>query len=130
MKNCEYYETQVVRDYLAHEGKTLFIHNFTAFVGDSDEQVDLCLHKPVAVRLDPNQANSSLFNWRDDWIDPYWDVTILDNKHPELPKQGVRSAYTYGPSYNRKTGEVECGHWRKATWNERLTFKVAQFFGW
>lgn len=93
-------EKQVLEDYRKVAGKVLLVNELTAYLGDTDEQGDLHFESPIAVRVLPNQDEHSLLHYNDEWIDPYWDVEIVDNCDKSL-----RGAYIFGTSYNSATGE-------------------------
>jgi hypothetical protein len=45
-------EAQVMQDYEAHKGKILLVRSLTAFLGQSDNQVELNFNPPIKARLD------------------------------------------------------------------------------
>lgn len=109
---------KVLADYRAVAGKVLMVRDITAYIGNTCNQVDIFFNPPIAVRVDRGQDDepeSTLFHESDEWIDPYWNVTIADWSHPSIPEHGIRSAYMFGTSYNLKTGEVMHGLWEMAT---------------
>lgn len=99
-------EKSVVADHKAHEGKILLASMLTGYIGNTDYQIDLAFNKPVRVRVEP-AIESDLIRVQDDWLDPVWNVTILDKDHPELPKEGLRSCWLHGTSYNYENGDIE-----------------------
>ena len=98
-------EDIVVKEHDALVGKLIAAKTLTGYLGVSDEQVELFFKEPIIVRVCPMKAEDGVIHYTDDWIDPYWDVEIVDEKHSELPAAGLRSCWVFGHSINTKTGE-------------------------
>jgi hypothetical protein len=117
-------ERLVLMDYVEHLGKVLLAYELDGYIGDTCFSDTFHFKIPIRVRV--VKTGAGLYHRVDDWFDPYWDVVILDNRHPELPAEGLRSGWVFGPSRNIVTGEIELSSWRRETWNDRL----ASWFGW
>lgn len=109
-------EQKVLEDYRAVSGKVILVRDLTAFIGDTCDQRDFCFDPPIAVRvekrMDIDPRSSGLLRWADkDWIDPYWDIEIVDTDRIDIPPEGLRGCYMFGTSYNIKTGECESTDW-------------------
>lgn len=63
---------------------------------DDDNCRDFACDPPARVRV-MRTARESVLHWNDDWLDPYWDVELVE-PHPVL--KGVRSMWVFGTSYN------------------------------
>ncbi len=100
-------EELVLREHAGHAGKILLVSRLTAYLGDTDDQGEFSFDPPIRVRVEPEADKTAITHQVDDWIDPYWDVEIVETNHPQLPKEGLRSAWIFGPSINVKTGERE-----------------------
>ena len=109
-------EEKVIAEHAAAVGKVLLAHCVTGYIGDTDEQIDAWFDPPIRVRVEPMLPEQGLLNWTDEeWLDPYWDVEVIDTTHPNLPPVGLRSCWVYGTSYNAATGEIQESHeWRFA----------------
>ena len=98
--NREELEEQARKDHAEHVGKVLTVKNIQGYIGD--ESGDFCCNPPAKVRVLPCAHPEDLEHWVDEWLDPYWDVELVE-PHPQL--EGARSFWIYGISYNAKTGE-------------------------
>lgn len=115
-------ENRVLADYRAVAGKVLMASVVSGYLGDTDDSGCFKFDPPLAVRVDAGmdaQPQHGLFHWNDEWLDPYWDVTIIGT-HPDLPPEGLRSAWIDGTSYNAETGECERYRWRFETFREKV----------
>jgi hypothetical protein len=93
-------EARAQADYDAVVGKTIEIHQITGYdERDNSVEVD---GVSIQVRVDSTDP-SNLRHWCDEYLDPYWDVTPIGD-HPQLA--GLRSLWTYGPSYKVVEGAV------------------------
>lgn len=108
------YEKAVIEDHTAHVGVVLLAYWVNGYVGDTDEQRDVRFDPPIRVRVLPMRPNEGLLHYCDEFIDPYWDVEIVETQHPALPAGGLRSCWIFGRSINTKTGEhVPCIEWQR-----------------
>jgi hypothetical protein len=92
-----------LEDYERVVGKTFFVKEFSAYV-DSDS-IDFSLEEPVKAKV-VKTPKMDVLHWNDsNWLDPYWDLEILEipgtmlAEHPKLEK--MTSAYMFGDSYSR-----------------------------
>jgi hypothetical protein len=77
-------------DHAAKVGAVLTVDFLVGYIGDTDVQTEH--YGPTQVRVLPT-ATEDLKHSVDDWLDPYWDVEVLD------ASLNLRSAWIYGPSY-------------------------------
>ena len=113
-------EDLALADYKAVEGKVIFVKFVAGFVGDDTDSSEHYFNPPIRGRVDKGQnPEHGILHWNDNYLDPYWDVTIVDRKHPQLPKEGLRSCWTDGPSYSI-TGEKGDLQFTFETWKQRL----------
>jgi hypothetical protein len=98
----EILETHALLDYNLNFGKTMRVDQID---GLDRRQISTTIFAPVGksflVRLiETNQTD--LFHWNDDFIDPYWNIEVidacgLDSEMPEYP-------WIFGPSYEANPG--------------------------
>ena len=74
-------------DYELNLGRSLTVDGVVAYVGDDGQDY----FGPFLVRLEKTDAES-LRHSVDEYLDPYWDVTVLDDFDAD-------GAWSYGPSY-------------------------------
>lgn len=94
-------ERRALEDFNAAVGKEITVQMISGY-NDSDDGVDVD-GVSIRVRVDSTK-NVSLDHWVDEYLDPYWDVTPI-GEYPELT--GLRSFWTFGPSYRVIDGKVE-----------------------
>jgi hypothetical protein len=114
----ELYENIACQDHRDAVGSVILVDYLTAYRGDTDNQDAYHFDPPLAVRVLPAEPGD-LAHWVDEWLDPYWDVEVVDRSHPQLPPEGLRGAYVYGTSYNGVTGDEQGGPVRFETFAER-----------
>ena len=69
-----------------------------------DECIDVICDPPARLRVAAT-PRLDLHHWTcDGWLDPYWNVELVE-PHPALA--GMTSLWTFGPSYNITTGEIQ-----------------------
>lgn len=94
------------------QAETMTLAHFQQFVGKivesnyllgyrGDDPAELYFDEPIKVRIVPTDVNSGLLHWNCEWLDPYYDVELIEGDIGEL-----RSIYIDGPSINTKTDEV------------------------
>ena len=110
-------EALIVAEFAKVSGRVIYVDDLTGYINDSD-QIDLRLKIPVAVRVTGPKDEGGLFHYVGEWLDPYWDIEIVDANHPEIP-EGFRSSYMYGHSVNTETGVRSMAKFRFAKWWER-----------
>lgn len=93
-------EKRALRDFNAAAGKEITVRSITGY----NEQGDSVDVDGVSIRVRVDNTTSSLAHWVDEFLDPYWVVTPI-GEYPELA--GLRSFWTYGPSYRVIDGRVE-----------------------
>jgi len=94
-------EARAISAFYATKGR-VFRADFITGYNDNDDSVDIYPDPPALVRV-IETARDSILRWQDDWLDPYWDVELVE-PHPQL--EGIRSLCVDGPSYNVKDGRV------------------------
>ena len=109
----------VIRDEFAQVmGRVILVKDLEGYVGDAESQ-SLTLTTPVAVRVTgPSKPQDGLYHYVDEWLDPYWDIKVLE-PHPEIP-EGFRSSYMYGHSINTDNGERAMADLQFETWIQAL----------
>jgi len=101
---------KIQEDYAAVYGRPILVSQFTGYNKD-DNSVDFNLDPPLLARV-TDTPELDLFHFAGDgWIDPYWNLERLEARE-ELYK--IRSLWTFGPSYNLKTGETSPAYFRFA----------------
>jgi hypothetical protein len=94
-------ETLALETFRSHKGKVLLVRFLDGYRGN-----DSCTQEfnpPIRVKVvETNRFD--IIHWNDDYLDPYWDVAVLDHRQ-EL--NGLRSTWVNGPSINIPTGQVE-----------------------
>jgi len=95
-------ESLALAEHASHVGKVVLARSISGyFLSDS---FDIVLDPPVRVRVEA-VPEGDIRRWRDDWLDPVWDVAVLDD-HPLLADK--RSFWVHGTSYHRD-GRTEPG---------------------
>lgn len=89
-------EARVLEDYRLVLGQEIRVGYVFGFANDWVEEA---FSPPVLVRVEETEE-SVLLNWRYDWIDPYWNVTVLEDHRFEGD-----STYVDGVSYQVPSGK-------------------------
>jgi hypothetical protein len=106
MRTREDLEKWALEDYKKVVGKTFFVQEFSAYVNSEFmpyESVDFSLEEPVKAKV-VGTSEADVLHWNDEWLDPYWDLEILEipaamlAEHPKLAK--MASVYMFGDSYS------------------------------
>lgn len=101
MATREEIQKWALEDHAQMVGKTIFVRQFTAYYMDGS--VDFSLEEPVKAKMLPT-PEMDILHWNDDWLDPYWDLEILEIPkkmlvdHPKLAN--ITSPYMFGDSYS------------------------------
>jgi hypothetical protein len=124
-------EELALAEYREHAGKLLEVDYLCGY-DEHDDSVDAECR--AIVRVDQNQQpHSGILHWNDEWLDQYWDVTVIRMLQPPTcgvsingEKRGVRlnSTWIYGPSHNVLTGERDWKHVRPLSWGESLRARL------
>lgn len=96
---------KAIADHQAAVGKVHRVVTVIGYVAGTDEQVDLSLDPPVRFIVDDAKPEHGVLHDTGTHLDPYWDLTPCNPADPQIAH--LRSMYTYGPSYDLKTGEKE-----------------------
>jgi hypothetical protein len=108
----------IIRDEFSQVvGRVIYVNTLYGYIGDN--QVDLHLDTPVAVKVVGPGVTKDLYKYVDEWLDPDWDVTLLTKDHPEIPTS-FEASWVYGHSLNTETGERQMLDFRFETWQERV----------
>ena len=108
-------EARALEDYRRAAGRLFLVFNITAY-GDPDAAVtavdpyesgDVAIPDGQRVVVRPGAPDDQLCRWANEWIDPYWDLDPADPGDIAEELTGTGSWWTYGPSYNARTGEVQ-----------------------
>ena len=110
------YEQLALQDHARHVGKVVMVRELTAYPGTSDDSQDFVFDPPLAVRVLPS-SSKEVIHWVDEWLDPYWDVEIVDTAHPNLP-DGLEHPWMFGISYNTEDGKFDGDGFHVETWKE------------
>jgi hypothetical protein len=94
-------ELQALADAAVYEGATIRVSMIDGYSGNDHEQLEL--QPPVLARV-VKTPREDVLHWTDGFIDPYWDVELLED-HPDLPTD-FRNPWVYGISYGLE-GEIE-----------------------
>lgn len=105
---------KAIADHAAALGKVHLCRFVVGFDSD-DEQVELYLNPPVRVLVEPMEPDNGILHDTRTHLDPYWDLEPVKPVDPRIAH--LRSIYTYGPSYNLATGQLETE--RDMIWPER-----------
>jgi hypothetical protein len=95
-------EALALETFKKHRGKVLLVRFLDGYRGN-----DSCVQEfnpPVRVKV-VETSRTDILHWNDDYLDPYWDVAVLDGNREEL--NGLRSTWVNGPSINSLTGQIE-----------------------
>lgn len=101
-------EEIALKEFSEYKGKILLA---TVLLGyENDDSKSWHVDPPILVRV-LETDKSSIFHWNDDWLDPYWDVELLEDR-PEF--KNASSFYVDGPSRNLN-GEVQAPQWKETS---------------
>lgn len=110
METQEDLEAKAAAEFHAHLGKILRVTGWIFGFEDEDSQdwkVDLqTFPAGVRVRVMPTPQDE-LARWNDDWLDPVWNVELIDVQ--DNMKEG-RSFTIHGTSFN-EDGRIEKSAW-------------------
>lgn len=91
VRTSEEAEERAHAEHKAYEGRLIRVVDIQAYLLDTCDYCDVSAECVVQVRsrqeADPH--------WVDEWLDPYWDVDIVE--HPQ--KDNIEHAWIYGRSY-------------------------------
>lgn len=87
-------ERRVLAEYEQHLGRVIAVSSVCGYIGT--DSVDIHLDTPALVRVVKTDPQS-VVRWMDDWLDPQWDVELVE-PHPAL--KGVDSLWVYATSYH------------------------------
>jgi len=109
-------EREALEFYRAHRGRLLEV-TWVSGYNDRDDSEDL-MTDPIIVRVDRTNEHDIL-HWSDEWLDPYWDVTLVRGD-----VRGLRSLWIDGPSVNALTGISEWKNVRVLGWLESMLVRL------
>jgi hypothetical protein len=93
-------EARVLADYAAVAGRLVRVGHVMGFADDDSD--DVYPDPPALMRISRHVDEGwSLLRWNREWIDPYWDATLVE-PHPQLAH--LRSFYVDGTSYSLDGG--------------------------
>lgn len=101
----EQLEQRALAAFREYEGRLVEVGYLCGY-NQHDDSEDVACDPPIIVRIDRTNEQSVL-HWNDEWLDPYWDVTVVRGD-----ARGLRSCWIDGPSVNAITGETEWKHIR------------------
>ncbi len=122
-------EKKAFEDFHEHYGLVVRAHVVRGYIGD--DSVDITFRPPIAVRITgPLNPDCGINHWNDEWLDPYWDVSIVEPWHPQLQEHPLRSCWIDGPSYDPNGDRQSVLDWRYETWGEwcRRVFRSLFYF--
>jgi hypothetical protein len=111
-------EDMAVTDYSKHKGKLLRV----GLIVDHDGKYQRDYYCDAIVRVDKYMNHYSLRHWNDEWLDPYWSVTVI---HWITNPAELGSTWIDGPSYNAITG-VRQWEAKPISW---LAYMALRLFG-
>jgi hypothetical protein len=91
-------ENRVQFQYNEYLGQVVLVNCIGGY-GPDDDSHEIFLSPPAKVLIEKTNP-VALFRWQDDWLDPYYDVTLAE-PHPQL--EGMRSFWICGTSINGNT---------------------------
>lgn len=116
------YEQLAMADYDYARGRFYRVRALTGYRGNDSHDIDC----DAVVYID-NTAEEAVLHSVDEWIDPYWDVTVVDG----MPDPPLRSCWINGKSWNVKTGAVEEGDCVEEIGTlDSLLYRVRMKLGW
>lgn len=100
---------KIKEDYAAMLGRPILVSEFSGYRDAGS--VDFNLDPPALVQV-TQTPEQDLFHYAGDgWIDPYWDLELLE---PHEGLENVRGLWMFGTSYNLKTGKTSPARFRFA----------------
>lgn len=105
MATREELEAKAKAEYERLKGRVVKIKAINGFT-ERDDTESVGLDSPIRVRIDKTD-DSDIVRWMDDYLDPCYSVTLIDDPHNVL--RGMRSFWCYGTSYSLRTGGSEPG---------------------
>lgn len=92
-------EARAQADFLEAVGTVIEV-SWVYGYNDRDDSVEVRCTPPAKVRVLPT-PDEDLQHWVDGHLDPYWNVEPAE---PDERLDGLRSLWTFGPSYNNTGG--------------------------
>ncbi len=86
-------ENHAIAEFRSVVGRTLRVQHINGYVGN--DSVSWCLIVPLRVRVLP-MSREAILRWNGSWLDPFWDVEIID---PPEELQLLRGPSVDGTSY-------------------------------
>jgi hypothetical protein len=86
-------EAQALKDYHEAFGTIMTVRSLTGYQDDGSYDFD---GPEYRVRVVDTPEND-LYHWCDEYLDPYWNVELVEPMPDEL--KGYRNFWTYGQSY-------------------------------
>lgn len=83
-------------DYETHLGQVIEVQFLEGYVGDDSQEWRS--DPPFLVKVIETDAES-LNHWCDEFLDPYWNVEVIDDRGVVPPEAHSHSFWVYGPSY-------------------------------
>lgn len=103
-------EAKAHAEFLAHHGKVLRVTGYIfGFEGEDSNDWKVNTEAfPLGIRVRvENTEKCDIENWNDDWLDPIWNVELLDL--PDEMANG-RNFWIHGTSFNTD-GRIEKSAW-------------------
>jgi hypothetical protein len=95
-------EAKALAEHASYVGKEVLAQAISGYF--LNDAFDIVLSPPLRVRVEQS-PNGDICRWRDEWLDPVWDVTPVES-HPQLAN--LRSFWVHGTSYHRD-GRIQPG---------------------
>lgn len=107
-------EDKARADFDAHKDRIILALWVTGYIGN--DQIDVACDPPVRLRVSQARRDD-LTHWNDDWLDPYWDVELVE---PYQRLADVWGLWVFGTSYCTD-GRIENSQWTlQPTLRERV----------
>lgn len=84
------------RHYQTLVGRTVLVRSINGFLGDEGGSGDVHLNPPARVRIRETGSTERHGHWNGDYLDPIYDVEILDSRRVLRKLEG---AWIYGPTW-------------------------------
>jgi hypothetical protein len=107
-------------DYEAVKGKLIRVEYLMGYLTNGQDSQEQDFEKSIVVRVEETTPGD-IDHWVDEWLDPYWNVTIVQTDHPELPKGGLVGCWVFGHSYNTKNDDSDRTFLELVTPNQETT---------